>query len=295
MADEIIRDAKLFEAAAYPDRGIAFSEADLDAIVKGFNDETASGLVVPIRVQHGRSPWDGKFGKVVKVWRVGKDLMGQISWPKAVWDFLCSMGTKSLSVGFDWRQRRLREVSVVDMPRVLTARAFSDNIPSNDSDTISLDFNTDERRSIFMDAKDVELLVAQAEEKGKAAGRAEAEAQFRDRESGYTDKIAEMERTDAKKSASARLAIWKSEGKLVPACEKFAEALLIDGKSEVSYADGGHQSVSDAFIQFMTNLPQIVKVSGGKLDNEDDKQKYTESEKAVFSALDVSEEEIAAL
>jgi hypothetical protein len=70
---EIIREAKLFEAGKYPDRNIEFTEADLDALIAGFK------APVPVRVQHGESPWDGKMGKVISVWRAGKDLMAKIS------------------------------------------------------------------------------------------------------------------------------------------------------------------------------------------------------------------------
>ncbi len=35
MADEVIRDAKLFEAGNYPDRNLFVSESDLDKIIAG--------------------------------------------------------------------------------------------------------------------------------------------------------------------------------------------------------------------------------------------------------------------
>ena len=64
-----VRKAKLFEAGKYPDRCIEFTEADLDAVVAGFDKP------VPVRVQHGPSPWEGRFGRVLKIWREGRDLM----------------------------------------------------------------------------------------------------------------------------------------------------------------------------------------------------------------------------
>lgn len=296
MADEIvIREAKLFEAGTFRERGISFTEADLDAIVAGYKDETATGLVVPIRVQHGRSPWEGKFGKVVEVWRAGKDLMGKIAWPKPVWDFLCTMGTKSLSVGFDWRQRRLREVSVVDQSRVLTAQAFSDSMPASDLMLFSFDMNCEGGGAKPMGDQDLNAVIAAAEERGKAAGRAEAETQFAEREKGYTRTIADLKRDDAKSAASVKLAAWKSEGKLPPACEKYAEAILIDGAAEVTFADGGHMSAAEALVQFMTHLPKCVEIPGTKAENDEKKPEYSDDEKAMFAELGVSVEEVEAV
>ncbi len=296
MADEVVvREAKLFEAGSYRERGISFTEADLDAIVAGYKAEAANGLIVPIRVQHGRSPWEGKFGKVVEVWRSGKDLMGKIAWPKAVWDFLCTMGTKSLSVGFDWRQRRLREVSVVDQPRVLTAQAFSDSMPASELMLFSFDMNFDGGGAKPMADQDLNAVIAAAEERGKAAGRAEAETQFAEREKGYTRTIADLKRDDAKSAASVKLAAWKSEGKLPPACEKYAEAILIDGVAEVTFADGGHMTAAEALVQFMTHLPKVVEIPGTKSENEDSKPKYSDDDKALFAELGVSVEEVTAV
>jgi hypothetical protein len=292
--ESVIREAKLFEAGTFRERGISFTESDLDAIVAGYKQESATGLVVPIRVQHGRSPWEGKFGKVVEVWRVGKDLMGKIAWPKPVWDFLCTMGTKSLSVGFDWRQRRLREVSVVDQPRVLTAQAFSDSMPASDLMLFSFDMNSEGGGAKPME-KELEVLIAAAEARGKTAGLAEAETQFADREKGYTRTIAELKRDDAKSASSVKLAMLKSEGKLPPACEKYAEAILIDGVAEVTFADGGHMTAAEAFIQFMTHMPKVVEIPGSKAENDENKPEYTEEHKALFAELGVTEEEVTAV
>jgi len=295
MAEEVvIRDAKLFEAAAFPERSIRFTEADLDAIVAGFVDEAATGLVVPIRVQHGPSPWEGRFGRVISIWRSGKDLMGKIEWPKVVWEFICVMGTKSLSVGFDWRQRRLREVSLVDKPRVLTAKAFGDTIPPAELLLFSSDVQVEERGPGMAD-QELSALIVAAEERGKIAGRAEAETQFSEREKGYTKTIAEMRRDDAKSAASMKLVVWKSEGKLPPACEKYAEAILIDGVAEVTFADGGHMTCAEALIQFMTHLPAVVEIPGKTAENEEGKPQYSAEAKSIFDSLGVTPEEVAAV
>lgn len=277
---EVIREAKLFEAGKYPERNIEFTETDLDAVVVGFKEP------VPVRVEHGTSPWEGKMGRVVSIWRSGRDLMGKISWPTAVWDFLCAMGTKSLSVGFDYRSRRLVEVSVVNKPRVLTARAYGDTV------LFSLDISC--QKGGVKPMEDLDVVVSMAEERGRAAGRGEAEAQFTEREKHLTRTIAELRRDDARGDAAVKLGIWKREGKLPPACEKFAEALLVDGVAEVTFADGGHMSVAESFVQFMTHLPRVIDVEGLPESNKEREAQISEHDKQVYKLLGVTPEEVEA-
>lgn len=282
-----VREAKLFEAAEYPDRGISFNEADLDAIIAGFNDP------VPVRVQHGPSPWDGKFGNVIKIWRSGKDLMGSIEWPVHVWEFLCKMGTKSLSVGFDWRQRRLQEVSVVDRPRVLTARAFDDSITKSELMVFGFDFSADQVGGYSMEVtKELQAVIDSAVEQGRKAGRADAEAAFSEREGNLLSQLAERDRKDAKSMAAVKLAMFKAEGKLVPAAEKYAESILVDGSNQVTFSDGGHMTAAEAFVQFMTYQPAVVEIPGDK-DGGKDKTEVSDKEKQVYDSLGVTPEEVA--
>jgi len=293
----VVREAKLFEAADYRERGISFTEADLDAIVAGFNTETASGLTVPIRVQHGRSPWEGKFGKVVKVWRSGKDLMGSIEWPRVVWEFLCTMGTKSLSVGFDWRSRRLREVSVVDRPRVLTAQAFSGSMPS---ELMLFSFDIPEcskggKNMAGEYSPEVEAAIKAAEQRGFANGAADERTKVEAQYAPIAKENADLKRSDAKSAAAVKLAVWKSEGKLLPACEKFAEAILVDGTAEVTFADGGHMSAAEALVQFMTHMVPVVEIPGTKVENNEDKSKFDKDAERLFAELGVTVEEVTAV
>ena len=294
--DIVVREAKLFEAAFYPERGIEFTASDLDAIVEGFKVESAAGLVVPMKVQHVRSPWEGKFGKVVEVWRVGLDLMGRIAWPRSVWQFLDAMGTKSLSVGFDMLQRRLREVSVVDKPRVLSARAFDDSeVESPGLLVFSSDVPTDRGDGVKPMSEEysaeVRAALAAAEDRGRTKGAADERVKV---EAQYAPVVAEsavLRRKLATDSANVKLSTWTAEGKLPPACCKYAEAILVDGASEVTFSDGGHMSVADALVQFMTHLPAVVDVAGTRVTKATG---ATEFEKRVYAALGITEAEAAA-
>ena len=51
----IEREAKLFEAGSYPDRGIEITEEDLDSIVANTHE-------APVRIEHIDTPFDGAVG-----------------------------------------------------------------------------------------------------------------------------------------------------------------------------------------------------------------------------------------
>lgn len=284
---EVIRDAKLFEAGAYPDKGLTASESDLDAMVAAF----ARVGSLPVRVQHGVSPWDGKMGRVVSVWRVGKELMGKIAWPSEVWAFLCAMGTKALSVGLS-KAKELVEVSIVDVPRVLTARCFGDSMPADGVVGFNFEFESDAGGVIVGEfSAEVQAAIKAAEDRGKVAGAAEAKTQFDAQVAPLAKEVADLRRGAAKDTASVKIALWKGEGKLPPACEKFAEAILIDGTAEVTFADGGHMSAADALVQFMTHLPRVVEIPGSNASNDD---KADEAAIGVCMAAGMTREEAIA-
>jgi hypothetical protein len=204
------------------------------------------------------------------------------------------MGTKSLSVGFDYRQRRLQEVSIVDHPRVLTARAFGDTIAKSELLMFSFDFSADQVGGFNMEvSKEMQAVIDAAVEQGRKAGRADAEAGYADREQALLSQISERDRKDAKSNAALKLAIFKAEGKLVPAAEKYAEAILVDGSTQCTFADGGHMTAAEAFVQFMTFQPAVVKIAGSAADGKDDGEDVSPEAKAVYDSLGVTPEEVA--
>ncbi len=288
--ETITREAKLFEAASYPERGISFTETDLDAIIAGFK---AEGSSVPVKVQHTDSPFNG-MGKVIELYRKGKELFGKIEFPKIAWDFLCHMNAKRLSVGFDWRQRRLREVSIVHNPRVLTAQVFGATIGTDELMVFENPFEADrpERGANTMNeySPEVQAAIKAAEERGRVAGAAEERTKVEAQFAPLVTENAVLKRTRASEQAAVKLAGYKAEGKLPPACEKYAEAILVDGTAEVTFSDGGHMSCADAFVQFMTHLPPVVEVKGERETNPE--TGATEAEKRIFSALGITEEEV---
>lgn len=293
VSDPIIREAKLFEAAYYADRGFGVDESDLDAIVAAFHADKAAEIAVDIKIQHVRTAFDGKLGRVVDMWRAGKDLMGKISWPLAVWDFLCTMNAKKLSVSLDpVSRRRVIDVSVVDKPRVLTAQAFGDSMPAL---LFTDDFESESGGKGMPNeySPEVQAAINAARDLGKTEGAAEARTKFDAQLGPLAQENADLKRKTAVDTAAVKLSVWTAEGKLPPACLKFAEAILVDGSGvEVTFNDGtgGHMSAAEAMVQFMTNMPRVVDVKGVK-DEGGDEVEFTESDAKAAEMFDMTKEE----
>jgi len=280
----VVREAKLFEAAKFPERGIDFTEADLDAIIASFKP-------VPVKVQHTTTPFDGKMGEVLKIWRKGKELMGQISFPEKVWAFLEHMGTKKLSVGLDYRQRRLQEVSIVQNPRVLTARVFSDSVVP---ELVCFEDNFNEGGSTNMSAEfsaEFQATIAAAEARGAERGRTEALNTLDEKTKGVYAENERLRRENAETATSVILAGWKAEGKMPPACEKYAKAILIDGLNLVTFSDGANMTAAEAFTQFMAYMVPMVSM-GGKTEEKTEEFSVSAEGEKVLSGLGLTAEDI---
>jgi len=293
VPEVVVREAKLFECGVYRDREISFTEADLDAIVAGFKSD---GERVHVRVQHTRTPFDGMMGHVESVWRAGKDLMGRLVFPEVFWKFLEAMGTKKLSVGFDYRQRRLREVSIVDNPRILTARIFGDSIGVDGLLVFEDGFGSDEEgggsRMPEVLTPEFRQLLEREREAGRVEGMATAETQFSERIGPVAQENAALKRKMASERASGIMLGWKAEGRLMPAAEKYAEALLVDGAAEVTFSDGGHMSAAEAFVQFMTHQGPVLTTVRGSGTAAERPGEVSATEKRVYDALGVTAEEV---
>lgn len=120
MAKKLIeRDALLFEAGDYPDKGISVSVADLDSVINNSGE-------VPVKIEHVDTALDGAMGSVTRLWRKGKQLWGSVSFPDSVWDLITAAKAYRLSVGLNFGETpSLTEVSIVRHPRVATARIFT--------------------------------------------------------------------------------------------------------------------------------------------------------------------------
>jgi hypothetical protein len=290
MSDVVVREAKLFEAGEYPEMGLTVTGDNLAACIAQFTGP------VPIKVQHTNTAFDGGMGRVLSVVRRGNELYGQVEFHEVVWKFLDHLGAKKLSAGFD-RLWKLVEVSIVNVPRVLTAQVFGDSMSASELIVFSSGFGEFGQGGVEVMSNEyspeVQAAIVAAQERGRtegaAAERVKVEAQF----APVIAESAALKRRMFSDSAAVKIAGWSGEGKLPPACQKFAEAILIDGAgSEVTFSDGGHMSAADAFVQFMTHLPASVQVAGNRVAPGDEITSQVEDK--VFSALGVTKEEVKA-
>ena len=111
------RQAKLFEAGEYPDKGIAVSDDDLAALVRGFSEP------VPVLIEHAESPLE--LGFLTAVTREGKELHGTVALSREADALVRRSGARGLSLGLSPDLRSIREVSLVRRPRVAGAGFFS--------------------------------------------------------------------------------------------------------------------------------------------------------------------------
>lgn len=114
---EIEREAKLFEAGSYPDKGLEVSEEQLQSLVDGFT------APVPLMVEHLSHGW--QIGQLKRLWRRGKELFGRLALLPEAEALLKRLGIRGISVAVTPDVQRIVEVSVTATPRVADARLLS--------------------------------------------------------------------------------------------------------------------------------------------------------------------------
>ncbi len=290
----IEKDAKIFEAGSFPDKGIEVTESDLERMV-------ANHKPVPIKVEHTDSPLN--LGSLVCIWRKGRELFGRLAFTHPAWELVKASGARKLSVGMRKDKSGISEVSLVRNPRIADAAVFSFGGLTffNDGDNVSVEVDfTFERGDEVMNtgggapggvSAEMQKLLDAAKEEGRLSGKAEAIAGFNANESSAAVKLAELERKNAEKDADAKISALKAEGKLTPAAEKFARAILIDGNAEVTFADGAHMPASQAFLNFLANQPNVVEIPGSVLGNRG--TEFSADAQKVLDQLGVTAEQAA--
>lgn len=117
---EVEREAKLFEAGSYPDKGLEVTEAQLESLVARFTEP------VPVLVEHLSSGW--QIGWLQRVWRRGKELFGRLRLIPEAEALLRRLGIRGISVAVTPDVGRIVEVSVTATPRVEDARLLSKGV-----------------------------------------------------------------------------------------------------------------------------------------------------------------------
>lgn len=114
---EVEREAKLFEAGSYPDKGLEVSEEQLQSLVERFV------APVPVMVEHLAHGW--QIGVLKQLWRRGKELFGRLAILPEAEALLKRLGIRGISVAVTPDVGRIVEVSVTATPRVADARLMS--------------------------------------------------------------------------------------------------------------------------------------------------------------------------
>ena len=270
LTDDVEREAKLFEAGDYPDKGVSITEEELDAMVAA---HPAEG--VPIKVEHSETPFDGALGTVQAIYRRGKELFGKIRFPRSAWDFLEAAGAKALSCGVKRDKTGITEVSIVCNPRVADARIFADTAeavrfsadvewdghpakeetsavpksstlpPKEGAEEVKPMPEDGNREITFEAALEVVRKAAEADDARAQVVKSELErtAYFKQVEESVqrvAAREAELDMHFRRTNAEGVLGQFKRAGKIVPVSEKLARALLSELPLVSTFAEPAH-------------------------------------------------------
>ena len=310
------REAKLFEAGSYPDKGIDVSEDDLDAMV-------ASQAAIPIKIEHGDSPFDGVLGTCGALVRRGKELFGKMSFTDAAWQLLQSTKHRGLSCGIRRDKTGLAEVSLVRNPRIADAQVFSadEGIVGFTSD-VPWTYNdgaTQPKEVITMpDEIKTEISVAQALEVLRAAQPGTEAGKLLFSVNQEMNAVMEANADEVRKAAQSMQATmkamqkmatdstirqFKADGKITPAAEPFARAILESKplstmtplESEcVNFSDAEGNSklihFAEAFAEFLRVMPASVNFGELARQAEAENDNLTMAQREMNAKLGVSDE-----
>jgi hypothetical protein len=227
MTQTIEREAKLFEAGSYPDRGIEVSEEDLDRIVANTSE-------APVRIEHSATPFDGALGVLKSVYRKGRELFGRLCFTQAAWELIKSANARRLSVAILKDKSGIAEVSLVREPRIADAAVFTECGMGN-----------------------AECEIAEA----VCIGDGELTFSAEHPEPVEGSELASLRRELADKEADRCIDDLKHAGKLVPAAEVFARAILrSDDTSVITFGDQP-TPISQVFRWFLESQPKVIEFS----------------------------------
>lgn len=314
----IERDALLFRAGEYPDRGLTVTEADLDRLVAG----TTAG--VPIKIEHADTPLDGALGFIKGIYRKGTELFGKLSITKPAWDLMESSGAKNLSVGFLRDFSTLTEVSIVRKPRVAGAAIFADtetelyfNVDLTQMEVKQMDekkVETPEAKPEVapVEVKPVEVKPVETVKLSSSAVKSEI-AEVIDYLEGVeakkvTDKKSEAEVfafAEKIRSANADRLVDKfmTEGKITPASADCARAIFaarpLTGKpvseaDTVRFSEGGKSAAvhfADLFAKFLEANKPVINFAETALARK--AEEFSAAELELAAKMGVSPEAMA--
>ncbi len=292
----IEREAKLFEAGNYPDKGVEITEADLDAIVAGTSEP-------PVRVEHTDTPFDGALGVLKSVYRKGTELFGKLAFPQAAWALIEASGAKRLSVGIKKDKSAISEVSLVRNPRIADAAVFASDCIGFDAGEIDVEVSGDQlafasqvlamvgsnigRQPEGGNAMPDEVTTFTKEEAAEMVKTAVAEAtkslqaNFASEIESRDKKIATLQADAKAREVDGLIDTLKRAGKLAPAAEEFARAILAADDGSVVKFKKEDSSITALFSKMMEAQPKIIDFGEGAPGSGTDDKAHTFSEGEV--------------
>ena len=201
----------------------SYPDKEIEISEEDLDKLAASTVDVPVKLEHTDTVFDGAIGMVKSAYRKGKELFGKIHLTPAAWELIKSAGAKKLSVGIKKDKSAISEVSLVRCPRVAGAMIFSGE------DVIRMD--------------DVDFV---------------SDAEF---SSQADPEIEKLKGELADNEAQSIIDSLKREGKITPAAEVFAKAILrTDDTSTITFGDSP-TPVSKIFKWFLDAQPKVVEFS----------------------------------
>ncbi|MDI6827246.1 MAG: hypothetical protein QME62_02040 [Armatimonadota bacterium] len=234
----IEKDAKIFEAGEYPDKGISVTEEDLDTIISNFRE-------APVKVEHTDSPLD-PLGIVKRLWRRWNELFARLAFPADVAGFLERRGVRKLSVALLKDPLRLAEVSLVLNPRVHSAAMFCYGEGVG-------------RRRFAAEPGDLQIAIRNPqfdEEVSKDMNEDTVSRRLNEAEK----EIEDLKFALKAREVESQLAELKAGGKIVPSSEQFARAILLHADQPITFS-GRQTTLAELFIQFLKAQPKVIEFS----------------------------------
>ncbi|MCX8053107.1 MAG: hypothetical protein N3B12_04815 [Armatimonadetes bacterium] len=238
--DTVEREAKLFEAGEYPDRGIEITEEDLDRIVENTRN-------APIRIEHMFTPFDGALGFLKLVYRKGKELFGRLCFTRPAWELVNAANAQRLSVALKKDKSGIAEVSLVREPRIADAAVFGEVafLPGGEvGSEFEAKFAAGSPQPLFDNGESLCSPMLTEERKGEVG-----------------DEVERLRKELRAIDARTKIDDLKRAGKLVPAAEVFARAILESGDTSVITFGGSETPVNQIFLWFMESQPKVIEFS----------------------------------
>lgn len=262
--DGVLYQGKIFEAGSYPDKGVEFDQADLQAMADGF-------APCDIDVEHVSSPLDGQLGQLQSVEARGADLFGVVKVPTWLDDIFKRTGQPvKVSVTIDKARKALAGLALVNSPRVTDAQlvaAFNESrAPAPKRRTGRPMSLKDRIQALFNQALD-EL---PGDDPGAHGAQRPADqggdvAQFRQENADLRARLDSMQKGRIDQSASEFARSALTGGKILPAQEAhlavlFSSAARDDNAGRAAFSESGALNEGErvkALRTFVDSLPKL--------------------------------------